>query len=238
MSVSQSERERRGELFDSLAKQRYEFELLSVSELAQVLRAIHPRLNELGRKSFIDVEELMYLQDPPEVTWAPSLEEAREATGRILETPGFVGYVTGALEMGPHHKMILEMVLDGLSLRTYWWMDTFVMGIEGEEYVREKGREPLFSLQEKISLWKRLAPDRSILFAVPPKPEVISANDYYDWIALYLGFFRHPKVYYFGSEDDSREIIEAHHHRAFSPSRVLHRSFGNPPIHTSDLLIE
>lgn len=230
MSVSSVESQNRGELFDSLAKKRYEFELLSVPELTQVLRGIHPRLNELGRKSYIDVEELMYLLDPPEVTWASSLEEASEATGRILETPGFVGYVTGALEMGPHHKMIL----DGLT--TYWWMNTFVMGIEGEEYVRAKGREPLFTLQEKISLWKRLAPDRSILFAVPPRPEGISADDYYDWLTLYLGFFQHPKVIYFGSRDDPREIVEAHHRRAFSPSRVLHRCFGDPPIHTSDLL--
>jgi hypothetical protein len=233
MSLSQAERQRSVELLNSLAQQRYDLELLSVPDLVQVLKGLNPRLNERGKEFFTDIRDFLCIQNLPQATFAPSLEQAREEIDQLLtEIPFPIGYVTGALEMGFHHKIALE----GLTVDE---VGTFVIGLEGEEYIAsKKGRRPLFSLQEKVSLWMRLGPKKSVLFAIPSKPEWISSDDYYDWITQYLGLFKNPRIKYFGSEDDSWEIVGAHHRRAFSPKHVLRWSVGNPPIHTSNLLKE
>lgn len=223
---------RKPEVLNSLAQQRYSFELLSQADLSSVLDHLSSsgRLTGLGRESFIDIKELPLLMDSPHVVFARSLVEAREATNELLrETSGLVGYITGGLEGG-----FLQIMLNGLVAGGE--INTCIIGLEEEGYVASKGRESLFSTQEKTSLWMEMAPDDSIVFVIPPRPEMISADDYYDWIAEYLGIFRNGQIVYLGSKDDSLEVFAAHIRRAASPKHVLRVSVGKPPRHTSELL--
>lgn len=223
---------RKPEILNSLAQQRYSFELLSQTDLSHTLDHLisSDRLTRLGREFFVDIKELPLLRESSRVTFARSLVEARESTYQLLmETPGFVGYITGGLEGG-----FLQIMLNGLVAGGE--LDTCIIGLEEEKYVASKGREPLFSTQEKTSLWMELAPDDSIVFVIPPRPEIISADDYYDWISEYLGIFRNNRVIYIGSRDDPPEVIAAHHRRAASPNHILHISVGKPLLHTSELL--
>lgn len=227
-----TEQLRKAEVLNSLTQQRYSFELLSQNDLSLVLDRLisSSRLTELGKEFFTDVKEIRWFRPSPRVTFARSLTEAREATSQLLmENSAPVGYITGGLE-----GTFLHILLDGLV--TDGRIDTCIIGLEEEEYVAAKGREPLFSTQEKTSLWTQLAPDNSLLFVIPQRPEIISVNDYYDWISEYLGIFRKNRVIYLGSKDDPQEVIAAHLRRAASPRHILHLSIGKPPLHTSELL--
>ncbi len=235
MGACMGERLRKPEILNSLVQQSYSFELLSQIDLSHILGHLisSGRLTELGREFYIDIKELQefpLLRDSPRVVFARSLAEARAATNQLLiEASGFVGYITGGLEGG-----FLQIMLNGLVAGGE--IDTFIIGLEEEKYVASKGRGPLFSTQEKASLWMQLAPDNSVLFIIPPRPESMSPDDYYDWISEYLGVFKNGQVIYFESRDDPFEIIAAHLRRAASPNHILSVSLGEPPLHASELL--
>lgn len=213
----------------SLAKKRFDLEPLSQADLASVFDRASRRLNSLGQEFLIDLRELLWLRDAPNVRVASSLEEAKGGIARLLtETPGLIGYITGGLE-GIHLQILLNgLIADGIS--------TFIMGIEESSYSSTKGREPLYSTKEKVLLWLQFAPDKTILFVIPQRPDFLSPDDYYDWIAQYLGLFGNERIIYLGSKDDPQEIILAHQRRAASPANCWRLSLGKPPFHTSELL--
>ena len=64
----------------------------------------------------------------------------------------------------------------------------------------------------------------------------MSADFYYDWLTRKFSIMYNPKVFYYGSEDDSEEVQKAHLRRAMSPEHVIRYSVGDPPLHTPDLL--
>ena len=232
MSINTHERVLGGDGLSSLTKRRFDLEPLSQDVLVSVFDRVisSGELSELGQEFLVDCKELLWLRDAPNVLVASSLEEARDDVGLLLtEVPGRIGYITGGLE-GLH----LQILLNGLAATE---IETFIIGLEEDSYVASKGREPLYTTNEKISLWEQLAPDKSVLFVIPQRPDFISPNDYYDWITQYLGLFRNEKIVYLGSKDDSPEILQAHQRRAASPNHCLNLSVGNPPLHTTELLV-
>jgi len=235
MSVCLGEQLRKPEVpYRSLARQRYSFELLSQEDFFRILDDLisSGRLTTLGKEFYSDVKEIPILKDPSVgVVFARSLDEARQRIDQLLaETPGYVGYITGGLEGG-----FLQLAIGALLGKGE--MDPLIIGLEEDKYVASKGREPLFSTQEKASLWMRIARDNSIVFIIPPRPESIPPHDYHDWIAKRLGIFQNSRVVYFGAKDDPQEILIAHNRRAASLNHLVTTSFG-PPHHTSDLLIK
>lgn len=226
------EQSRRIDALNLLAKKRFDLTPLSQTALTDVLDRASGSLNPLGQEIIADTRELFWLRDAPNVLVASSLEEARDYVGLLLtEAPGQVGYITGGLE-GTH----LQILLNGLTADRR--ISTFVIGTEENIYTsKAKNRKPLYSTREKVSLWGQLAPDKSVLFVIPQRPDLVSPDDYYDWIAQYLGLFRNKRIIYLGSKDDSPEIILAHQRRAASPAHCLRLSLGNPPLHTSELLV-
>lgn len=232
MSFNLKEQPGRIEVLSSLAKKRFDLTPLSQAALTSVLDRASGSLNSLGQEFLTDSKELFWLRDAPNVLVAGSLEEARDCVGMLLtEVPGQVGYITGGLE-GIH----LQGLLNGLTADRK--ISTFVLGIEESSYGEAKGRKPLYSTREKVLLWEQLAPDKSVLFVIPQRPDFVSPDDYYDWIAQYLGLFRNKQIVYLGSKDDSQEIILAHQRRAASPKHCLNVSLGIPPIHTIELLVK
>ena len=229
MSPYLKEQPRSIEVLNLLAKKRFDLSPLPQAALTNVLYRTRANLNPLGQEILTDSKELLWLKDAPNVLTANSLAEARDCVGLLLtETPGTIGYITGGLE-GIH----LQTILNGLTTEG---ISTFIIGIEESCYSKTKGRNPLYSTEEKMSLWTQLAPERSVLFVIPLRPDFVSPDDYYDWIAQYLGIFRNKQIVYLGSKDDPPEIILAHQRRAASPKHCLNISFGNPPVHTSELL--
>lgn len=229
------ERLRQTEILDSLAGKRFDFELLSQPELTVVLRKkiSSGELTKLGQDFLTDANELFWLRDAPRLCFARSLNVARAEVGRLLrQTSGNIGYITGGLE-GLH----LQRFLGGITISNFG-IETLVVGIEEDSYTRNKGREPLFSTREKVSLWAQLAPEGSVLFVVPQRPGSVSADEYYDWITRHLGLYKNEQVVFLGSKDDPPAIKEAHLRRAFSPQQVLSLSIGKPPWHTSNLITE
>ena len=125
--------------------------------------------------------------------------------------------------------------MDALRLGK-WGITRLLIGVEDVGYIRRKGREPLFTLLEKLSLIKALVPDRTIIFPIPSKPPELSSDLFYDALAQQLYVYRRPGVFHIGSDDDYREVFEAKLGRALTPKNVLYLTIGRPPIHTSDLL--
>jgi hypothetical protein len=221
----------RNEILDLLTKKIFDLPPLSQAALSNVLDIAKSRLNPLGQEILTDSGELFWLKDAPNVLVTGSLEEARSCIGMLLaKAPDKIGYITGGLE-GIHLQIQLNgLTVDGTIL-------TVIMGIEESGYSETKGRRPLFSMREKVSLWKQLAPDNSILFVIPQRPDFISPDDYYDWITQYLGVLKNIQIIYLGSKDDPPEIIQAHQRRAASQEHCLQLSLGAPPIHTTELLV-
>ncbi len=233
MSTSSHERVLGDDSLFPLTKQRFDLEPLSQAALTSVLDRVisSGKVSELGQELLIDCKELLWLRDAPNILVASSLEEVRDHVGLLLtEIPGRIGYITGGLE-GLH----LQILLNGLTATE---TETFIVGLEEDSYVASKGEEPLYTTNEKVSLWEQLAPDMSILFVIPKKPDGISSDDYYDWVTKYLGLFRNEQIVYLGSKDDPQEIVLAHQRRAASLAHCLNLSVGNPPLHTSELLVK
>ncbi|MBI3887495.1 hypothetical protein HY310_00310 [Candidatus Microgenomates bacterium] len=124
-------------------------------------------------------------------------------------------------------------MLDGLVICK---LKTFIVGLEEEGYTLGKGRQPLLTFQQRMSLWSMIAPNQSVIFPIPPRPEQISADIYYDWISKTVGVYKNPRVVFVGSQDDPQQIKDAHFRRAFSSQHVLQTSIGIPPVHTTELL--
>ena len=233
MSANLQERAIGGDNLMSLAKKRFDLEPLSPVALTSVIDRVISggRVNKLGQEYLVDCKEIRWLKNRPNTLIASSLEEARDYIGLLLtEVPNPIGYITGGLE-GLHLQVLLN------KLTAEGRISTFIVGLEEDSYVAAKGRAPLWTTREKLSLWEQLAPDSSILFVIPRRPDFISPDDYYDWLAQYLGLFKNKQIVYFGSKDDPQEVILAHQRRAASPAHCLHLSLGNPPRHTSDLLV-
>lgn len=233
MSISLQERAIGGDGLFSLTKRRFDLKPLSQDVLTGVFERVisSGKVSELGQELLVDCKELLWLRDAPNVLVASSLEEARDNVGLLLtEIPGRIGYITGGME-GLH----LQILLNGLAATE---VETFIIGVEEDSYSIAKGRKPPYSMEEKVSLWEQLAPDRSVLFVVPQRPEFVSPDNYHDWIAKYLGLFGNEQIVYLGSKDDSQEVVLAHQRRAASPRHCLNLSLGNPPIHTSELPVK
>lgn len=217
----------------SFTQKRFDFKPLSKAALVDILdRTISSdRLTRLGEEFLTDCKEQLCMRSAPNVLIAGSLEEARDCASLLLtEVPNQIGYITGGLE-GLH----LEIALNAL---TATGIATFIIGLEEDSYILSKGRRPLFSTREKVSLWEQLAPDKSVLFVIPQKPDSVSPDDYYDWITQYLGLFRSKQIIYLGSKDDPMEVILAHQRRAASPKHCLNISVGHPLLlHTTEMLV-
>lgn len=234
MSTNLFERGIEGDNLLSLAKQRFDLELLPPDALIDVLDRVisNGRVNKLGQEYLVDCIELIQLGNASNVLVADSLEEARDYIGMVLtEMPDRIGYITGGLE-GLHLQVLLHSLTGGSKV------SSFIFGLETDSYIVSKGRGPLYTTNEKVSLWEQLAPDKSVLFIIPQRPGFISPDDYYDWIVQYLGLYRNKQVVYLGSKDDPQEVILAHQRRAASPAHCLQLSLGNLPLHTSELLVK
>jgi hypothetical protein len=178
---------------------------LTPQQLAETTERLiaNGKLTQLGRQIFEDAREWLWVRDPPTVIFARSLAEARTEVGCLLgKTRGAIGYITGGLESGFHHILLNGLVSDGVG--------TFVIGLEEDKYIAEKGRTPLFTTQEKVSWWRYLAPEGSVIFVVPSRPEELPPDKYYDWLAEYIGLYRNVRAVYVGSVDDPAEVRAAH----------------------------
>ncbi len=71
---------------------------------------------------------------------------------------GPLAYVTGGFQ-GSFAQMQLMYLLKESRLPV-------LLGLESDEFIRRKGREPILILQERIELWKHIAPDNSAIFLV------------------------------------------------------------------------
>ncbi len=230
--MSSVERAHREGLAQSLAAQRYNFDLMSTPHLHNAVSRLlsSGRLNDLGVSAYENIIDLLVCKQAPQAVFARSLNEARGLIREQLRGSR-LAYITGGLEASLYQVLSLESVpLDGVG--------AVAIGIEGEGYVRGKGREPIFTLREKVSLWMQLVPDhaQNTIFAIPPKPDELPSNWYYDWLAKYLGVFKNPQTTFLGLKDSTPEIVAALYRRAASPAHIDQRALGKPPVHTSDQL--
>lgn len=207
-----------------------EVQHLTLDQVSGALKrlAISNNLTQLGRNFYGDIFDQLSLQ-PRRETWvAFSLKEARgKITELLAMIYGNVGYITGGLE-SRHHQILL----DSLSVNR---ISAAIIGLEGDNYIRNKGRTPFLTYPERFSLWPLVAPNGSIIFPLPPKPDGIASDEWYDAITQYLGVWQNPQVVYIGSADDPSPIKSAHLRRAFSPRNVVHITLGLPPVHSSEL---
>lgn len=211
----------------------FDCELLGRIPLIKLFDKIIDRtpLTKLGEECLRNFQSTLILKDSPKnVTFAPSLKTARMTISQNLNDGGGpYGYITGGLE-GWHHTIFTDAT-EARGIRGC------IVGLEQEEYIRKKGREPIFSFSEKASLWKNLAPEGSIIFPMPLRPESVSAGKYYDWIARVIGLWKNDRIIYMGSEDDPGYIKESHINRAASPQHILRLGIGVDVFHTSNLLV-
>ncbi|MCK9368517.1 hypothetical protein M0R04_00905 [Candidatus Dojkabacteria bacterium] len=226
------------ELQEALIEEKVDIEDLSLNECSTILLNAAEGKPEVLYNILNDLSDLLFLRKLPEVHLALSLSEAQKNIATSLEsTQGVFGYITGGLE-GLH----LSALLEGYSAMG---VKGIMIGVEHPNYTSEKGRVPLFTMSEKMNLWKVLAPNNSIVFPIPKKPSDISPDSYYDFIANFLGLFGNEKIIYIGAPDDSAEVKIAHERRAYSPNHCLKLGYTFPvdasgeitiPVHVTDLL--
>lgn len=216
-----------------IAYRKFEYQKPDNYEWLQIIERLRQskRIGMLGDQFLVDCRELPLFRAESMVKVASSLYDTKANIElKLNESHGLAGYITGGLE-GLH----LQMILNGLEIDG---INPLIMGVEEDSYVRKKGREPLFTTQEKLALWEKLAPDNSLIFVIPLRPDHINPDIYYDFISDYLGLFKNKRVIYLGATDDPPEVKSAHLRRAASPKHCLNFSMGQPPIHTSQLLIK
>lgn len=216
-------------IYESLSNTEFSFRLLRKFELIQRLKNLvgEGRFTPLGKEFYVDLYERLILTNAQDVHVAASLHEAAH-TARSLLSHGRYFYITGGLE-GIHHLYSIEAACArGIS--------GIIMGLETPEYIVKKGREPLLTLQEKISLWRYVLPQGSMIFIIPPKPPELQSDEYYDWIGTIIGVFRNQNTYYSVVKDEPLSLIEAKRRRAFPGNLLYHLDVGVPLIHTTALL--
>jgi hypothetical protein len=218
---------------EALTSERVTIDALSLHECRALLLHTAEEKPLLFYNTLIDLADLLLLRDLPRTQIALSLKEAHQQISEILnETHGLFGYITGGLE-----GLYLQQLLHGYKLMG---INGFFIGLEYPDYTSEKGRYPLFTMSEKINLWKVLAPNNSIVFPIPKRPTDIPPDTYYDYIASYLGCYKNDKIIMIGAPDDPSEIREAHRRRARTSNHCLSLgitfSTKQMPIHVTNLL--
>lgn len=188
------------------------------------------------------VQEVIELADIPRGNvLASSPEEVRDWMRYTLEfspeDQPFV-YVSGGLECGPQHEVMIRLV----SRFTNPWMPFTMWGLESDGWIKEnKGRDPLVELPERIAFWLRASPSPTCIFVVPPGTED------YDDLSKRVGSYRHPHVIHLGYVGDAPLLSKARRERAATPRHFWNLAIGLNPHgimsgvminewHTSDLL--
>ncbi len=207
--------------------------------MAAVERLLHSgRLNSHGIETFANVWDSLIIQNPPKhVSVMQSLEEARQAfeTKGLTSLPQdrdayiYYGFMHGGMECGWHHTVIVQGISLGYNL------SGFILGIEYPSF--KTTREPVFTMEEKLAIWNYLAPDGSIIFAIPPRPEYIDPDYYYDSLIRRLGLWKNPHILYVGSSDDPPNMVEARLRRVHSPVLYKKVSLAKGWTHISELLL-
>lgn len=220
---------------EPLIDQEFVTELIPIDELRDRVQALErdPRLTELGQSCMGSVYDALHLRRPEwGIEIAHSLADARlKIFDHLARSERRMGYVTGGLEAGWHHHSLID------SLPIDPGVYGVAIGLEPDSYIEQKGREPIFDLQERVSLWHRVAPANSVIFTIPKRPDGVVADEYYDWLADQVGVLKNPRIVFIGGADDSMEVKEARRRRATSEKNIVEVNVGIPPMHTSDLFV-
>lgn len=203
-----------------------------VSAFVQTLQQ-SGRLNDLGLDCYLTVQELPIFVQSEGVAYAGSVAGAKHLIEDRVQGAGRgVGYCTGGLDFGWHHFNVLH------SIQYKYELDGIVIGLEDPSYKNKlfPGTDPRIVMDHKIAFWQQVAPSNSIVFRVPPRPENISPDDYYDQLADYLGIYQHPRAFYIGASDDPESIHEARLRRAYSPAHYIRARIAIGS-HVSELLL-
>jgi len=173
------------------------------------------------------LEAPLLLNQPKGIVVATSLDVVRQRFHEIIDFSEMkYAYVTGGFECAPHHQQLMR-ALERLEL-------SVILGLEPDAFIRQKGREPLLTLDERLAFWKVSLPAYSILFSVP------DGTDNYNLLALDAGVLRHPNVIHISSNDPP-DVLAARRSRALTEDHFLVvriTDINGCIIHTSQLFEE
>jgi hypothetical protein len=166
-----------------------------------------------------DVEDsLMVIPPSRDVELIDDFSSLPDIVNNMLEKYGELTYTTGGYEGSLAHIQVLHHAVGRPVL----------LGLEQDSYIRKKGREPLYSLEKRKSIWKHLLYPGSRIFEIP---EDLKGEDY-DQLAKDIGVYKREGVYYLTNRDDSPAIKYARAQRCFSKGYLQEIHYGH--LHTSN----
>lgn len=190
----------------------------SPQELAAIITG---KLDRYSTEGMAEMEEMMirYSMDRPTASYAGYLENVETVANyvdRVLQSGGHLGYITGAWEFGPHHVAFFRnQRLAELTL---------LVGVETNEYISTKGREPLYDYYERASFVRWAVGSHGYAFPVPLQPTDVSSSDFYDKLAVDLGVRRRYGVFHLCENtalDTEEGLWNARLDRAYDESHFL-----------------
>jgi hypothetical protein len=204
----------------------------AVSAFLQTLQHTN-RLNEVGLDFYLSAQELPIFVQSEGVTYASSVAGAKHLVEDRVHGVGCrLGYCTGVLDFGWHHFNVLH------SIQYKYALDGIVIGLEDPSYKNKlfPGIDARVVMDHKIAFWHQVAPNNSIVFRIPPRPDNVTPDQYYDQLAVYLGVYQNSSVFYIGAPDDPESIHEARLRRAYSPEQYIRARIAIGS-HVSELLL-
>ncbi len=137
------------------------------------------------------------LTDAPRLEIGTDLVEytgVRSCVDMLLQQGHRLAFFSGGFDLGMHHLSTLT------ELHTIIPKDVLViMGIETDDYIRHKGREPVFDqsfrLQAVASVLKQQR-KLGVAFPMPQKNDELSTSDHYRDLVNSIGMYRRNGCYH------------------------------------------
>lgn len=123
--------------------------------------------------------------------------------------------------MGYHHLNLL------VGLREHLPSDVLVVaGLESDDYIRSKGREPVFDQNHRLTAVAQILKQEgklAVAFPIPERPKSVTAKIFYERLVRELGVYRRSGCYHLITDGDPAAEIKK--------QRMLPKERSEPAIY-------